>query len=93
MEAFQPSGRSAPRLITLDALTDEEYAEYLRYVSLLQGLGAGERDTIAMAWAKGFDVCSNDKEAADLFREHRPDSVCSRYICLMDYLRELDLIH
>lgn len=77
-----------PDLFCLDDLDSEHYVEYLKYFQLLQGADAGERETFALAWVLGLDVCSYDQEAEGLWRKHKPPEVPSKHLYLMDILRQ-----
>ncbi len=83
---------SVPRLVTIDELSDEQYATYLRHFRTLAGAHAGERETVALAWVLEYDVCVFDKDATDLFNRHKPPGCPSRHTSLLDLLRSLRLI-
>jgi len=83
---------SVPRLVTVDQLSAEQYERYLEHFNILKGADKGEREMFALAWVLGYDVCSWDGGALDLFREHRPKGCTSRYIPTLDLLRSLKLL-
>lgn len=77
-----------PKLLNLDELDEKQYADYSAYFQVLRGADPGERETFSIAWALGWDVCSYDREAEALWREHKPPDVSSRHLYLMDILRK-----
>ena len=81
-----------PRLVTVGELTDEQYENYLRHPKNLVEAHIGERETFALAWVLGFDVCSWDVDAKGIFQGRRPNGCCSEYLGVLDLLRSLDLI-
>ncbi|MBT3200542.1 MAG: hypothetical protein HN350_11555 [Phycisphaerales bacterium] len=83
---------SIPRLVSLDDLSNEEYAQYLQYFSTLEVADAGERETFALAWALEYDVCSRDTAARDIFFTHRPQGCRSKHMDIMPLLRTLKII-
>jgi len=86
------SADSVPRLVTVDDLSGEEYAQYLRYFSALEVADPGERETFALAWVLGYDVCSRDTAARDIFFAHRPEGCPSKHMDVMPMLRRLKIV-
>lgn len=86
------SANSVPRALEAGDLAEEQYERYLRYFSELAVADPGERETFAMAWALGYDVCSRDVAARDVFFSYRPEGCCSRHIDVMPLLRRLRII-
>lgn len=83
---------SVPRLVTPADLTPEQYKGYLKYFEALKVAGPGERETFALAWVLGYDVCSRDTEAREIFFQHRPKGCSSRHYDVMDLLRLSGLV-
>jgi len=86
------SSDTVPRLVSESNLSDEAHAKYLQYFESLSAAGPGERPTFAMAWALEYDVCSEDTDAHDLFRQHRPPGCQSKHFTLLQLLRELKVL-
>lgn len=82
---------TAPRLVTIHDLTDDQYREYLEHFAALEQAGRGEREIFAMPWVLQYDVCSQDTNASELFRQHRPAASISRHVLPVDLLRKLKI--
>jgi hypothetical protein len=83
---------SIPRMVTVHDLSSEQYAQYLQYFSTLEVADAGERETFALAWVLGYDVCSRDTAARDIFFAHKPKSCQSKHMDIMPLLRKLKIV-
>jgi len=83
---------SVPRMVTVDDLSGEQYAQYLQHFSTLEVADAGERETFALAWVLGYDVCSRDIAAREIFFTHRPEGCPSKHMDIMPLLRKLKII-
>lgn len=86
------SADSVPRMFTVGDLTDSQYQDYLRYFAELACAGPGERETFAMAWTLGYDVCSRDVAAREVFFRYRPQGCVSTHMDVMELLRRLKII-
>ncbi len=83
---------SVPRLVTKDDLSGKQYEEYLQHFQSLVVADPGERETFALAWVLGYDVCSRDTDARSVFYEYRPEGCSSKHMDVMDLLRRLELV-
>ena len=90
-----PSGKitpsSRPRLVTPHDLDEEQYDQYLQFFAALVQADRGERETFALAWVLGYDVCSRDTNAREIFMKLRPAGCTSEHYDVMDLLRLLKL--
>jgi len=55
-------------------------------------MAACERETFALAWVLGYDVCSRDTAAREIFFTHRPEGCGSKHMDIMPLLRKLKII-
>ncbi len=86
------SAETVPRLLKADGLTPTEHEQYIKYFASLDVADPGERETFAFAWVLGYDVCSRDVNAKEVFFTYRPEGCTSQHMDVMDLLRRLRII-
>jgi len=89
---YKLTKETVPRLVMSADLSPVEEKTFFEYFVRLNTADAGERETFALAWVLGYDVCSNDTDAEDIWRRLKPSDCPSRHYFLQNFLREQKII-
>jgi len=73
-------------------LSGARHGQYLQHFAALEAADPGERETFALAWVLGYDVCSRDVSAAEIFHRLRPEGCPSRHRDVMPLLERLGIL-